>query len=48
MVPARQKKKKKKKKKKTFDLEVGHGHCMVSIERVCHNDVACQISMFYR
>ena len=28
-----------------FDLEVGHG--IVSIERACHKDHACQISMLY-
>ena len=30
-----------------FDLEVGQGHCMVPIERACHKDHACQISMLY-
>ena len=30
-----------------FDLEVGQGHGMVQIERACHKDHACQISMLY-
>ena len=34
-----------------FDLEMvkgqGHGHRMVPIERACHNDHACQVSMLY-